>query len=86
MISKQTIHGAGGHVLTYESDIRPVYSNPEFPELLIEDDEYLVGHVCYGERYTLDGQPISKKAAARIIRRWMMRGRHLRKLGAQRLG
>jgi hypothetical protein len=79
-LHKQTIHGAGGHVLTYESDIRPIYSNPECPEICIEDDEHLVGHVCYGERYTLDGQPITKKAAARIIRRWGLKKR-ARKLG-----
>jgi hypothetical protein len=86
MALHKTIHGAGGHVLTYESDIRPIYSNPECPMACIEDEAYLVGHFCHGEWYTLDGQLISKKSAARIIRRWIMKQRHPRKLGAQRLG
>jgi hypothetical protein len=65
----QRITDHRGRVLVIRQDIRPVYSNPECPWLLIEDDSHLVGHVCYSTSATIDGEPANRRRVSQFIRR-----------------
>jgi len=58
-----------GRTLEVYRDIRPVYSNPECPEFLVEDDAHLVGHFCYGVWATIDGEQANRRRVGQFIRR-----------------
>ena len=64
----QRVIDSEGRVLELHQDIRPVYSNPDCPMLVIEDPRYLVGHIVYNEWATIDGRSADERQVKRFIR------------------
>uniref|UniRef100_A0A6M3M0M4 Uncharacterized protein n=1 Tax=viral metagenome TaxID=1070528 RepID=A0A6M3M0M4_9ZZZZ len=69
MIQTQRITDHRGRTLIIERDIIPVYSNPKCPLATVVDEAYLVGHVCYGQFATIDGEPANKRRVGQFLRR-----------------
>ena len=68
-ITTERVTDQKGRVLEVSRDIRPVYSNPECPEFLVEDEAHLVGPFCYGVWATIDGEPTNRRRVGQFIRR-----------------